>query len=87
MKNKVIIFDLDGVLFDSIAISEQYFFDVYPGSTKEMVRDLLSGNYHDEIQKITIPKKQETDTEKISADKYTLRINQNLQCIQVPRNY
>lgn len=64
MKNKVIIFDLDGVLFDSIAISEQYFFDVYPGSTKEMVRDLLSGNYHDEIQKITIPKKQETEVEK-----------------------
>ena len=66
MKNKVIVFDLDGVLFDSIAISEQYFFDIYPGSTKEMVKDLLSGNYHDEIQKITIPKKQETETEKIA---------------------
>src|ERR1035437_6461788 len=60
---KIIIFDMDGVLFDSTDISEKYIISQYPGITKEMTKELLCGNFHEEIEKITIPKKKETEEE------------------------
>jgi phosphoglycolate phosphatase-like HAD superfamily hydrolase len=63
MRRKIIIFDLDGVLFDTSAVVEQYVLDQYPGMTKEMQREILCGNFHEELGKITLPKKERTAEE------------------------
>lgn len=60
---RIIIFDMDGVLFDSTDVSEKYIISQYSGMTKEMTKELLCGNFHEEIEKITIPKKKETEEE------------------------
>ena len=60
---KVIIFDLDGVLFNSIDIIEKNMLDMYPGFTKEIFQKLACGNFHEEIKKVTILKKIETKEE------------------------
>jgi len=60
---KVIIFDLDGVLFDSIGLSMRSMAESYPGFTEEMYRELFCGNIHEEIEKITLPSKQRTAEE------------------------
>jgi phosphoglycolate phosphatase len=65
MKRKILVFDLDGVLFDTLAIVEQAMIDSYPGLTKEMSRELLCGNYYEETEKLTIPKKSETEEEAV----------------------
>lgn len=63
MKRKIIIFDLDGVLFDSVAVTEQFLYDRYPGMTKEMQMEILCGNFHEELKKIVLPKKVQTEEE------------------------
>jgi len=63
MKKKIIIFDLDGVLFDSIALTEQFFSERYPGLTKEMQLEILRGNFHEGLKNITLPKKEQTEEE------------------------
>lgn len=64
MKTKIIIFDLDGVLFDSTAIAEKNMLDLYPDITNEMHKEVLTGNFHEEVAKLTIPRKIETEEEK-----------------------
>ncbi len=64
MNRKVIIFDFDGVLFDSQKLLEDYMMDLYPGLTKEMTKELVCGNFPEEIQKINLPKKVETEDER-----------------------
>jgi phosphoglycolate phosphatase len=61
MKRKIIVFDMDGVLFDSVAVTEQFLYDRYQGMTKEMQMEILCGNFHEELKKITIPKKELTE--------------------------
>lgn len=63
MKRKIIIFDLDGVLFDSVSLLEQYLYNLYPGMTKEMQMEIWCGNWHEELKKITLTKKSETEEE------------------------
>lgn len=60
---KIIIFDLDGVLFDSIGLASASMAVSYPGLTAEMYRELLCGNIHEEIKKIILPKRQRTEEE------------------------
>jgi HAD superfamily hydrolase (TIGR01509 family) len=60
---KIIVFDLDGVLFDSIDSIEKNMHDMYPGFTKEIFQELACGNFHEEIKKFPIQKKQETEEE------------------------
>lgn len=64
MKKKIIIFDMDGVLFDSNTIATQSLLYQYPGLTEEMQKEILTGNFHEEVSKITIPKREETEEEK-----------------------
>ncbi len=63
---KIVIFDMDGVLFDSILIAETYVQTVYPGLTPQMQKELLVGNFFEELQKYrsTLPPKTETPEEK-----------------------
>ncbi|MFA5830740.1 MAG: HAD hydrolase-like protein [Candidatus Paceibacterota bacterium] len=63
MERKIIIFDMDGVLFDTTAVTEQYVSDQYPGITAEMQREILCGNFHEEVAKIPLPKKEQTEEE------------------------
>lgn len=55
---------MDGVLFDSEAVAVQSLMYQYPGMTKEMQKEVLTGNFHEEIAKITILKIEETEEEK-----------------------
>lgn len=48
---KLIVFDLDGVLFDSISLINRMLFDIYPAMTSERIQEIFSGNFHEEIEK------------------------------------
>ena len=64
MKNKVIIFDMDGVLLDSIPFSRSEFLKRHSGMTIDMYNEINSGNFHVEAQKYSHLKKPETEEEK-----------------------
>ncbi len=57
---------MDGVLFDSEAIAMQSLLYQYPGLTKEAQKEILTGNFHEEMAKITIPRREETEEEKLN---------------------
>lgn len=62
-KNKIIIFDMDGVLFDTIPLSKQNFMRRYPGVTEEMYIDMHAGNFHEKVANYTHLKIHETEEE------------------------
>jgi len=64
MKKKAIIFDMDGVLFNSVELSTKEIMGQYPGMTAEMHKELLCGNFHEEIKKVTLPRIIRTEQEK-----------------------
>ena len=64
MQKKILVFDLDGVLFDTVEIMVQELLNVYPGVTPEMAHNFFLGNIHEEREKIAHLKKPETDEEK-----------------------
>jgi phosphoglycolate phosphatase len=63
---KILIFDMDGVLIDSEQASRQYMMEQYPAMTAEEHKELLCGNFHEEMQKfkLTHDHKPETPEEK-----------------------
>lgn len=69
---KVIVFDMDGVIVDSIGISYELILDNYPNMTKEEFLELQTGNYHEEIgkHKLSYPVKEMTAEEKEERKKY-----------------
>lgn len=64
MSKKVIIFDMDGVLFDSIPFVKEMFRKNYPSLTEEHLDEIQKGNFHEEIQKIAHLRIQRNDKEK-----------------------
>jgi phosphoglycolate phosphatase len=66
MKKKLIIFDLDGVLFDSPKLVNAYFLHMYPTMTQEQMNEILSGNFHEGLEKFKMTNKpiEETPEEK-----------------------
>lgn len=52
MENKIVVFDMDGVLIDSIELMNQLTQTRYPGATLKESRDLFLGNIHEEIEKL-----------------------------------
>ena len=69
INNKILIFDMDGVLFDTAAASSQATIDLYPGMTPEIQKEILTGNFHEELAKYKYLKKQETEEEKSARQK------------------
>lgn len=63
MNKKVIIFDMDGVLFDTIPYAEKVTLESYPGMTSAMYKELHSGNYYEELEKHSSLKKEVTEKE------------------------
>ncbi|MDE2172805.1 MAG: hypothetical protein KGJ33_02590, partial [Patescibacteria group bacterium] len=66
MKNKIIIFDLDGVLFDSTEHVIDFFLKWFPTLTRERVHEMWTGNFDEELSKFRIDNKpiDETDEQK-----------------------
>jgi len=60
---KVIVFDMDGVLFDTTEVASKYMTEQFPDMPAEIQKELLSGNFHEQIQKYkaTLPPSTETD--------------------------
>ena len=44
---QAIIFDMDGVLFDTIPYARQAFLETHPGVTPDMYNEIHSGNFHE----------------------------------------
>lgn len=65
-KKKIIIFDMDGVLFDTIPFARQVFMKTHPGVTEEMYNDIHNGNFHQEAAKYShlLPKETERERNK-----------------------
>ncbi|MEI6399978.1 MAG: HAD hydrolase-like protein [bacterium] len=64
MNKKVVIFDVDGVLFDSVELMHQDTKVRYPTLSDKEIRDLHTGNIFEEISKITHLMKEETEEER-----------------------
>ena len=72
MKNKVIVFDMDGVLFDTIPYARKVFLETHPGVTENMYNELHSGNFHIEHKKYSHLRISQTEEEKnIHHQKYS----------------
>lgn len=61
---KIIIFDMDGVLFDSIGFAREVFLANYPGTTAEIYNEIHSGNYHEGVRRYDHLRIQETEEER-----------------------
>jgi len=61
---KIIIFDMDGVLFDSIPFAEEFYLKRHPGMTSDMYKEIHSGNFHEESKKYSHLKIAETEDKK-----------------------
>ncbi len=66
MKRKVIIFDMDGVLFNSNEVAKQHMKNLYPGLTDEEHNEILTGNFHEEIAKISLNRIVESEEETLA---------------------
>lgn len=61
---KVIVFDMDGVLFNSVYLAENFIRRRYPTASEETLKNVLLGNFHEELEKIKHLKIEETEEEK-----------------------
>jgi phosphoglycolate phosphatase-like HAD superfamily hydrolase len=50
MENKIIVFDMDGVIIDSVELMADLTQRRYPGSTLQEEKDLFLGNIHEQIK-------------------------------------
>lgn len=64
MSKKVIVFDLDGVIFDSTAIAKEHLLKSFPDMTDQIHKEILTGNFHEEIRKLNLRRVEETNEEK-----------------------
>ncbi len=63
MKYTMVIFDMDGVLFDTIPFAQEFYLQGHPGMTAEMYKSLHAGNFHEESKKYSHLRKEETEEE------------------------
>ena len=65
---------MDGVLFDSTKLVGDFFLSKYPTMTTEIMNEILTGNFHDELEKFKFTNKhiEETPEEhKARSEKYS----------------
>jgi HAD superfamily hydrolase (TIGR01509 family) len=66
---KIIVFDLDGVLVDSIDTMYNFFSENRPGVTMEMYRELFAGNYLEESKKyehLILPRSEQEKSKRLA---------------------
>jgi len=61
---KVIIFDMDGVIFDTIPFAQKEFLETHPSLTEDMYKEIHSGNFHEEAQKHAHLRIEETEEQR-----------------------
>lgn len=61
---KVVIFDFDGVLYDTNRVVQNEIRRMYPHITDEMLDQLCYGNFHEKMAKIAHLRIEETEAEK-----------------------
>lgn len=66
MAYKVIIFDMDGVLFDSVKLVIEYFEKLHPGVPPGTHEKLSMGNIHEGLKTVASYKAQRTDEETVA---------------------
>lgn len=68
---KLIIFDMDGVIVDSMGLAQEEMLRNHPGMTKEFLKDMHNGNFHESLTKARLiyPQVIETEDEKIRRQK------------------
>ena len=64
MRYHAIIFDMDGVIFDTIPYARQDFMEMHPGLTADMYNQIHLGNYHEEAKKYAYLKVPETEDQR-----------------------
>jgi phosphoglycolate phosphatase len=62
MNHKVVIFDLDGVLFDTTEHVISFFLEWFPTLTREKVHEMWTGNFDEEISKFRVDNKPIDET-------------------------
>lgn len=60
---EVIIFDLDGVIVDSVGLMAELNRNSFPGITDQQIKDLHKENIHEAIKKTTLVRKEESEEE------------------------
>lgn len=63
VKKKIVIFDMDGVLFDTVALARDSFLAKHPGVTEEEYNDMHSGNFYEEKAKYSHLRIKQTEEE------------------------
>ncbi len=61
---KIIIFDMDGVLFNTEPVCFAFNQESFPGLTYEMMSEVLCGNFHEQMARLTIPRVVESPEER-----------------------
>lgn len=78
---RVIIFDLDGVIFDSVKLAEKSFLENFPTMTSNDHKEILTGNFHEEMEKFknhhtgTFRTEEEKEERKIKYAQEKLKVN------------
>ena len=62
---KIVIFDMDGVLFDTILFARREFLKLHPGMTAEEYNEIHAGNFHHKAAKYSHLKINQTEEEKL----------------------
>ena len=63
-QKKIIIFDMDGVLFDTIPYARQAFLETHPGVTADIYNEIHSGNFYKEASKYSHLRIKETEEQR-----------------------
>jgi HAD superfamily hydrolase (TIGR01509 family) len=58
---KTIVFDLDGVLFNSVGLMSEITREEFPGITDEQILDLHRGNIHEEKRTTSLKRREATE--------------------------
>ncbi len=61
---KVIIFDFDGVILDSVSLANELSRRSFPGISEEQIKNLHTENLYEGLQKLSSLRKEETEEEK-----------------------
>lgn len=84
MNHKIIIFDLDGVLFDTTEHVISFFLERFPTLTREKVHEMWTGNFDEEISKFRVDNKPIDETPEQKHEKNKIYSEKKLKLPMFP---